>query len=239
MMDKYWYFHPESDCYFIESEDYSDDFSFQLSKAIYQDEQERRTVKVRHRINQRLGYGFVKIDTILANTDAIVFGGAVRDALADLEINDIDIICFSESAKKILGYFERFGFKKAEGSEEIKEMYSDDEMLFRPISVEVDKATVQLIRPAINFDKHNHSRQQIKRSDVFDFAMEFISNVDMSCCGVAYDLSGFYELVPNATRHCEARRFRMLPDNKLHEPGRAERRKQKLIDRGWKELKIL
>ena len=55
--------------------------------------------KIIKRISNYIGFD---VNEIFGVSDQItIFGGAVRDSLAGLEIHDIDILCMNESAHKL------------------------------------------------------------------------------------------------------------------------------------------
>jgi hypothetical protein len=63
-----------------------------------------------------------------------------------------------------------------------------------------------------------------------------ISNVDFSCCGVSYDGDEVYEDYPNAILHAQSKVFSVNTFAKMYSHKRAQHRKVKLQNRGWKEI---
>src|SRR5271157_6099995 len=62
----------------------------------------------------------------LSHNDGVVFGGAVRDSIADMEIHDVDIMALPSSCKKILEKLYTAGFKKVPyASLDIAAMYNE------------------------------------------------------------------------------------------------------------------
>ena len=57
---------------------------------------------VKNGLSNYLGFN---VDELLEDTDAVIFGGAPRDCIANLEIHDIDIMALPKSTKEIIRHF--------------------------------------------------------------------------------------------------------------------------------------
>lgn len=160
-----------------------------------------------------------------------VFGGAIRDILAEQKINDIDILCGSKALKYIEMILEQNGYQYMEmlNGKDLQEMYSEIHVINEPHTYIKGKKIVQLIRPVVfNKDKSSSYEEGFR---------DLISNVDFSCCGVSYDGENLYEDYPNAIVHCQSKVFSVNMFAKMYSQKRAQHRKVKLEDRGWKEVK--
>lgn len=161
-----------------------------------------------------------------------VFGGAVRDILAEQTINDIDILCGSKAMSYIESVLEQNGYQYMEmlNGKDLQEMYSEIHIINEPHTWIKGKKIVQLIRPVVfNTDKsHLMNYEQGFR--------DLISNVDLSCCGVSYDGENLYEDYTNAIVHCQNKVYSVNKSAKMYSGRRINHRIQKLKDRGWKEI---
>jgi hypothetical protein len=161
-----------------------------------------------------------------------VFGGAIRDSIANQPINDVDILCGAKALKEIEFLLENKGYHYMEmlNGKDLQEMYSEIHIINEPHTWVKGKKIVQLIRPVI----------PIKRdSDLRYYEIGFrdlISNVDFSCCGVSYDGDEVYEDYPNAILHAQSKVFSVNTFAKMYSHKRAQHRKVKLQNRGWKEI---
>jgi hypothetical protein len=161
-----------------------------------------------------------------------VFGGAIRDSISNQPINDVDIIVGSKALKEIEFLLENKGYHYMEmlNGKDLQEMYSEIHIINEPHTWVKGKKIVQLIRPVI----------PIKRdSDLRYYEIGFrdlISNVDFSCCGVSYDGDEVYEDYPNAILHAQSKVFSVNTFAKMYSHKRAQHRKVKLQNRGWKEI---
>jgi hypothetical protein len=161
-----------------------------------------------------------------------VFGGAIRDSIANQPINDVDILCGSKALKEIEFLLENKGYHYMEmlNGKDLQEMYSEIHIINEPHTWIKGKKIVQLIRPVI----------PIKRdSDLRYYEIGFrdlISNVDFSCCGVSWDGDEVYENYPNAILHAQSKVFSVNTFAKMYSHKRAQHRKVKLQNRGWKEI---
>lgn len=158
-----------------------------------------------------------------------VFGGAIRDILAEQKINDVDILCGSKAIKYIESVLEQNGYKYMEmlNGKDLQAIYSEIHIINEPHTWIKGEKVVQLIRPVV-FDNNEVEYEEGFR--------DLISNVDFSCCGVSYDGETLYEDYPNAIVHCQSKVFSVNMNAKMYSQKRAQHRKVKLEDRGWKEI---
>lgn len=142
-----------------------------------------------------------------------IFGGAIRDIIADQKINDIDIICGSKSIKYIEFILENNGYQFMEGlnGKDLQVMYSDIHIINEPHTWIKGSKIIQLIRPV-----------------VYSGFKDLISNVDLSCCGVSWDGETLHEDFPNAILHCQNKVFSVNSLAKMYSEKRAQHRIVKL-----------
>jgi hypothetical protein len=169
-----------------------------------------------------------------------IFGGAIRDSIANLEIHDIDILCGS----KAMGYIENvlsengYYFLDSINGKDLQSMYSEIHIINEPHTWVKGKKIVQLIRPCVfNRDytnKQNYIDKSLERyQEGFN---RLIQNVDLSCCGVSWDGDKLHEDFPNAITHCQSKVFSVNETAWMYSNSRCRIRKYKLIERGWKEI---
>lgn len=160
-----------------------------------------------------------------------VFGGAVRDIIADMPINDVDIIVGAKTIKRVNRVLEENGYIYMESlhPKELSRIYSDIKIINEPHTWIKGSKIVQLIRPFC--DKNPSTQKQYEETFI-----NLIQNVDMSCCGVSYDGLNVYENYPNAISHCLLKSFISNTDAKMYSRKRHQNRCYKLLDRGWNEL---
>jgi len=160
-----------------------------------------------------------------------IFGGAIRDIIADQPIHDVDILCGAKAIRYIEMILEQNGYQYMEmlNGKDLQEMYSEIHIINEPHTWIKGKKIVQLIRPSLGL---NISDESIYRQGFNDL----ISNVDISSCGVSYDGEKLHEDYPNAIVHCQSKVFSVNKSAKMYSGKRVSYRIHKLIDRGWKQI---
>jgi hypothetical protein len=161
-----------------------------------------------------------------------VFGGAIRDILAEQPINDVDILCGSKALNYIESVLEQNGYHYMEmlNGKDLQEMYSEIHIINEPHTWIKGRKIVQLIRPS------NFVSNEIDSSLYEEGFRDLISNVDLSCCGVSYDSETLHEDYPNAIVHCQSKVYSVNKSAKMYSERRINHRKIKLETRGWKEI---
>lgn len=158
---------------------------------------------------------------------SLIFGGAIRDIIADMPINDVDILCESKSAK-ILGNFlidNGYEFSEYLTPKDLSKIYSDIKVISEPHTFIKGKKIIQIIRPNI--------KGKIIENDIFN---HLIKNVDISCCGISYDGNKIVEDVPHAIIQCQNKVYEVNKLAKMHHPDRIYHRLDKFEKRGWREI---
>jgi len=196
-------------------------------------------IKIKNRITEYLGFD---VDDFLNTGDFVtIFGGSVRDSIADLEIHDIDVLCLSLSMRKCESYLEQQGyiFDQSAYTKDFNKLYEGINMvIYEPHSwlkiIDNKIRRVQLIKPKINkpFSKEGqHKEIDLLKKTYFTL----LKNVDLSCCGVSISKDGFKEECLNATAHCICQVYEEIP-NALMRSDRLMSRKEKLNYRGWYDI---
>lgn len=160
-----------------------------------------------------------------------VFGGAIRDILAEQTINDIDILCGSKALSYIESVLEQneYHYMETLNGKDLQEMYSEIHIINEPHTWVKGKKIVQLIRPSLS----NWNKDE---SDYEEGFRNLISNVDLSCCGVSYDGETLHEDYPNAISHSQSKVFFVNKSAKMYSDRRINHRIHKLTDRGWEQI---
>lgn len=190
-------------------------------------------------INSKLNE-YLEFDNDLLFFDPLVriFGGAIRDSLADQPINDIDILCGSNSVSRLEYILEQNGYYKMNklSSIDISILYKDIKVISEPITWIKGKKVIQIIRPRnISMDTDKIIPKQSAYVNNFK---QLISNVDLSCCGVSWNSGILYENYQNAVIHCLTKSFYTNNGAAMYSYDRAIHRKAKLEERGWTEVEM-
>lgn len=158
-----------------------------------------------------------------------VFGGAIRDIIADMPIHDIDIISAPRSLKRLESILESKGYHYVEGlnPKDLSSVYTDIKVICEPRTYIKDRKIVQIIRPS------GDATKLLRYSESMD---RLISNVDISCCGVSYDGTNLIENVKDAILHCRNKVYKVNFAAEMTHRNRLDHRKAKLNDRGWEEI---
>lgn len=196
-------------------------FSFIANELTLIDYQEL-TKKIRINLNKYL-HDYSNLCDFILSKDAIIFGGAVRDSIAELEIHDIDILVLPNSCKTIVDMLKASGFKYIDKfNMDIATLYSGS-IINLPLTFYREDSFIQLIRPRT---KTNNT----------DTLINIAKNVDLSCCGVYLDSNSLHESCTKAIEHCQKKIFKVFDQNRLYNRQRCDNRIQKLTDRGWTQI---
>ena len=169
-----------------------------------------------------------------------IYGGAVRDSIAGLEIHDIDILCMPTSAQKLL-----FFLREQRGYDSL-DLYDPDSLnMYHGLSLISDPWTlmnknrkiIQIIRPRYYGTLGKSTEEEYR-----DAYVNLLKNVDLSCCGVFLEHTDprleskklmLKESCKNGIVHCLSKTFQINEWAKLYTPDRTAFRDQKLSSRGW------
>jgi hypothetical protein len=169
-----------------------------------------------------------------------IFGGAIRDILADMEIHDIDILCGSKSYPMLKTCLEYNGYHHLPQLTpvDLQSIYSDINVINAPETYVKNKKVVQIILPATGSRKnfapeHYDSQHRVIEKYYISGFKNLISNVDISCCGVSWDGKTLFENFPGAVSHCISRCFHTNEKSLMFSTKRIQQRVYKMLERGW------
>jgi hypothetical protein len=164
--------------------------------------------------------------SVFEYTDAIIFGGFLRDILINQEPKDMDILVPPRGFATIKNILQEARYQIIHPDSDSEE-YKDLELrVFQPLTAIKGKHKIQVLKP--RFNKYINTPQKMIR-ELFNF----VSEVDLSCCGVCWSWkSGFEEMIPCALEHCRHKIFKVFPEHSFYTK-RTEGRIKKLEGRGW------
>jgi len=167
-----------------------------------------------------------------------IFGGAVRDSLANKDIHDVDIMCLPESARKLSSFLIEKGFIKVDLYDKVQlEMYKEIRCITEPWTFIKDSKIVQVIKPAGG----RIVEGEVTLGSLVDSYYALLSDVDISACGVFIErdrdgIAKLKESHQDAITHCRLGVFEVLTNNKMYGNHRTEQRTFKLLKRDWKDI---
>lgn len=198
---------------------------------------------VNHLLNQSLSeyLGFEIYGLDGSNRDdwwhpgALIYGGALRDIIACQPIHDVDVVYENKNAKTHIELLlMRNDYNKVKGNNPGMVIKHDYNAFFDKFS----------LREYAKGDKHVHliglkdgfydlinlkNRSDYERK----YAVHrFVGEVDLSCCGLVYDVINLCEAVEGALNDCEQMKYRLM-DSLMTNPELVEGRMKKMNDRGW------
>ena len=187
------------------------------------------------KINDRLNE-YLEFDNNQLYMDSMVriFGGAIRDSIADQPINDVDILCGSKSIRMVEDVLTQNGYRFLDkfSSVDMINLYANIHVISEPRTWIKGDKIVQLIKPRnlipmnkdVNFEEYTKNFKTL------------IENVDLSACGVSWSNGILYENCESAVLHCLNRQFNLNPYAKMFSHERAQHRTGKLESRGWTKV---
>lgn len=185
--------------------------------------------KIKQKLDEYLEFNS---DGLFKHFNAVrIFGGAIRDIIANQNINDIDILCGSLAHKYLEEALKYNGYKYFDylTAKDIQSLYKDIKIINEPHTWIKNNKIVQLIRPkVVGFT----SFANLSYNEVIH---KLVNNVDMSCCGVSYD-KDLHEDYPNAILHCLNMVYSVNKSAYMYSRERFIHRQRKLDNRGWKEI---
>lgn len=181
------------------------------------------------------------VNEIFNSSDYItIYGGAVRDSLAELEIHDIDILCMSNSARKLYDFLLTKGYSKLDLYDlDALNMYKEITVIAEPWTLQNKNGKIiQIIRPNIQHCKSNNYIE----SRYIESYKNILKNVDISCCGVFLEKDKsnnslkIGESCPNAIVQCLTKCFIINKEASQYNKNRIYNRLAKLKYRGWMDI---
>ena len=183
-----------------------------------------------------------------------IYGGAVRDSIAGLEIHDVDILCMSESAKMLREFIETKDYIKVELYDlDTLNMYKGISLIEEPWTfMNKNRKIIQIIKPRYEAAYPTITRNSFAHTSRYQLAYyNLIKNVDISSCGVFLEnfsnirqprfskpTSEFFlrEACKGAIVHCLSKTFEIQEWSQLYNQQRTRDRASKLESRGWENL---
>jgi predicted nucleotidyltransferase len=188
---------------------------------------------------------YLEIDNISEIFDAAdyiaIFGGAVRDSLANKEIHDVDIMCLPDASLKLSKYLRKIGFKKVDLYDLHQlAMYKEIHVISEPWTFIRGGKIIQIIKPATG---QSLGTLIDGYYSLIDGYYSLLSDVDISACGVFLEkdrdsIIKLKESHENAITHCRSAVFETLPNNRMYGEYRTDMRQHKLQVRNWINLNI-
>jgi hypothetical protein len=157
-----------------------------------------------------------------------IFGGAIRDILANMEINDIDIVLSSQNKKYVIDLLLSNGYKKIDKfqNKNFRDIYKDIKLISEPHTyINTNLKIVQIITPT-------DSNINIYEKSI----VNLLQNVDLSCCGLSYDGNSLIENYKDAYYHAVNKVFVVNEHAMMYSMERNAERIHKLEKRGWRVL---
>ena len=199
------------------------------------------TNKISKRISDYIEFDVIEL---FEQSDFIsIYGGAVRDSIADLDIHDVDILCMPKSAQKLKEFItKKYDYKQIDLYDiDSLNMYRDITVISEPWTfINKNKKIIQIIRPRF-FSGHKPNYNSI--SDYKNAYINLIKNVDISCCGVFIENKNnkilLKESCKNAIIHCLTKTFEINDWSTQYNKNRTNIRKYKLEDKGWMNISKL
>ena len=189
------------------------------------------------KINNRLNE-YLEFDNSILFFDPMIriFGGAIRDSIADEKINDVDILCGAQSIKRLESILEQNGYHRFEKltSVDITNLYSTIQVISEPHTWIKGTKVIQLIRPRIQ--AMNGRTNELEQQNYINNFKNLIENVDLSCCGVSFAKGMLYENTESAILHCLNKQYTENTGARMYSYERATHRKAKLESRGWEQV---
>lgn len=189
--------------------------------------------KIRNKLTEYLEFD---VDLLFKNDVdlAYIFGGAIRDIIANVEINDIDIMCCAQSYKKLCDNLiqQNYILDCKYTSKDIMNLYSNIRVIYEPtnfIKISNGKIkTIQLIRPGHNMNGI------VVNGDYKSTIKIAITEVDINICGVYYNpIFGLKESVEDAIFFIKNKAFTVNKKAAMFQNNRIYSRVDKLEKKGY------
>ena len=190
--------------------------------------------KVRKKLSDYLQFN---VDELYQNKDMkfSIFGGAIRDSIADKNIHDIDILCLPKASQYLLQLFIKKGFNVMSETNDISAMYKELRLIHQPVTLYKGVIKVQLIKANKSMFLNSPSLIKLTENDALLAHHIVLRNVDINVCGIYYENGRIVETIKDAINHCNRRTFYTL-NTLMNNPDRIAKRIKKLKERGWKYL---
>ena len=195
--------------------------------------------KVEKRISDYIEFD---VNEIFFQGDYItIYGGAIRDSIAELEIHDIDVLCMPESAGKLFNFLEKKGYEPLDLYDvDALALYESISLIAEPWTLmNKNRKIIQIIRPRWRGQiGNNKTNMQTSHQSDYEIAhYSLIKNVDLSCCGLLLEVKNdklvLKEACKNAIVDCLTKSYTTNNWSSLYERNRTMIRQHKLSKSGW------
>ena len=175
----------------------------------------------------------------LIGSDAVVYGGALRDLVAGFPLtSDLDIACNYDEYRQVVRRFdnsEKWTTRRKLRKSISKNLLNDSFVDFGQRKNPYDKIPISSVT---NFYTYNDIKVQLMRatpaSDGIGSAVDIVKNVDIVCCGLMMDAAGrIFEVIKGAYNDCTDRVLNLNEENPKVDIEALENRINKLEKRGW------
>jgi hypothetical protein len=182
-------------------------------------------------------YAGFNINRLLENNNAIIFGGALRDIAADEseQICDVDILCDKHCIETIKIFLLKQHYVQYDLYKRLLIDLQTENIIELPLTFIKDKKIIQLIQMSDYWTYNNDDpfKEDEPKQD-FDKLLSFVSQVDLSCCGLAYHPKmQCKSIIQDAFEACVTKTIFTMPKSRLYDCVRASARIEKLTKRGW------
>lgn len=202
--------------------------------------------KIKNRLDEYLGFDNT---TLYIDPLVRIFGGAIRDSIADMEINDIDILCGGNSFREVESILLQNGYLNLPemSSHGLSNLYQGIHVISYPMTyiknISGTNRIVQIIRPRQVFEPMEPSKLILPKKSLENYIENFkslIENVDISSCGVSFGMENdelmLFENYENSVLHCLNKVFTVNMFAKMYSNMRCIDRTFKLENRGWTKI---
>jgi hypothetical protein len=157
---------------------------------------------------------------LILSNNVLVYGGAIRDIIANQTINDVDILTNTSELGNLCKKLYKFGYIKEPENIKLKNIYSNySNKYFILYSFTKGNKNVQLIViDTIKFiEKYGITLSDISKLN-FNLLkaytyITFLMNVDINVCGIFYNGVNVYESISNSISYILKKEFCYLSNN--------------------------
>lgn len=169
----------------------------------------------------------------------VVFGGSIRDIIADKSsknITDIDILCLPKSRQIIVNRIVKNGYKYVDLQRpDLYQIYKDIKYIFEPKTYIKNDKVIQFITPSIYNINDPYDKKNIFKSHKDSF-FGILSNVDIITSGVFYDGKNLYESIKNSVYYIKSKKYCKVEGAFMYSNDRYFKRQYLLEKKGYSEI---
>jgi hypothetical protein len=187
---------------------------------------------IKSELTNYLEFDVSKIFEVSDNT--YIFGGSVRDIIAELSIHDVDILYLIQYKQRLQKLVIDSGYTLYKNMSEQYEM-DNNSIKYDTMDVETYKnkngKQIQLISSPylLNVDTY----PPLVPQNLIKNIQYVLTQVDLSSSGVYFYNNELGISINNAYDDCVRRQFYLLPNNQMYHKGNINSRVEKMESRGW------